>query len=235
MNDKKYRWAHKAKQSREYRAVAVMIATALGGIALLCVVSWPFFGDYRVVVKIQSTGAAAFALYFLMLGSPTAAIACLISCSQLVISASVRDRYVVVRLYGASLILLTFLSVVTWHGMPSALALTGSSLGSLARLQTSTTRMKSFFLLGAPFWLAHNLMVGALFALGTDVVSLASNFANLMKFMVRRRREISFSSKSSNSNGSPVGIYSGPVIPTCDGVDSCRGFPKRRRSESMAA
>src|SRR3546814_13565273 len=103
-----------------------MIATAFGCVALLCVVSWPFFSDYRTVVKIQSAGAAAFALYFLMLGSPTAAIACVISCSQLLVSASVRDRYVVVCLYGASLIVLSFLSVVTWHGIPSALAFTGS-------------------------------------------------------------------------------------------------------------
>ncbi|WP_371328220.1 YgjV family protein [Novosphingobium sp. NDB2Meth1] len=70
--------------------------------------------------------------------------------------------------------------------MPSALALTGSSLGSLARLQTSTSRMKGLFLVGAPFWLAHNLMVGAVFALGTDLVSLASNLASLAKFLVRR-------------------------------------------------
>lgn len=165
-----------------------MIATAFGCVALLSVVSWPFFSDYRTVVKIQSAGAAAFALYFLMLGSPTAAIACLISCSQLVISASVRDRYVVTRLYGASLILLACLSVVTWHGIASALAFAGSALGSLARLQTSTTRMKGLFLIGAPFWFAHNLMVGALFALGTDLVSLTSNMANLLKFMAGRRR-----------------------------------------------
>src|SRR3546814_10887606 len=95
-----------------------------------------------------------------MLGSPTAAIACVISCSQLLVSASARDRYVVVCLYGASLIVLSFLSVATWQGIPSALAFTGSSLGSLARLQTSTTRMKGLFLVGAPFWLAHHLMVG---------------------------------------------------------------------------
>jgi hypothetical protein len=166
--------------------VAIVIATALGCVALLCVVCWPFFDDYRTVVKIQSTGAAAFSLYFLMLGSPTAAIACLISCAQLVISASVRDRYVVSRLYGATLILLAFLSAATWHGIPSALAFTGSSLGSLARLQTSTTRMKSLFLVGAPFWLAHNLMVGALFALGTDLVSLCSNSVSLLRFLLRR-------------------------------------------------
>ncbi|MDA4831226.1 YgjV family protein, partial [Enterobacter hormaechei] len=77
---------------------------------------WPFFTDYRTVVKIQSVGAAAFALYFLMLGSPTAAIACLISCTQLIISASIPDRYIIVRLYGASLILLAFLAIITWHG-----------------------------------------------------------------------------------------------------------------------
>ncbi len=184
-----------------------MIATAFGCVALLCVISWPFFDDYRTAVKIQSAGAAAFALYFLMLGSPTAAIACLISCSQLVISASVRDRYVVTRLYGATLILLAFLSIVTWHGIPSALAFTGSSLGTLARLQTSTTRMKGLFLVGAPFWLAHNLMVGALFALGTDLVSLASNLANLVKFFVRRGVSARASTSSSTvSITEPIAI-----------------------------
>lgn len=191
-----------------------MIAAAFGCMALLCVISWPFFSDYKKVVKIQSAGAAAFAMYFLILGSPTAAIACLISCVQLIVSASVRDRYVVVRLYGASLIILSFLSIVTWHGIPSALALTGSSLGSLARLQTSTTRMKGLFLLGAPFWLAHNLIVGALFALGTDAVSLASNLANLMRFVVRRRRIVSFSAKPSAPATAPTGIFgqAGPVV-----------------------
>jgi len=191
-----------------------VIAAAFGCMALLCVISWPFFSDYKKVVKIQSAGAAAFAMYFLILGSPTAAIACLISCVQLIVSASVRDRYVVVRLYGASLIILSFLSIVTWHGIPSALALTGSSLGSLARLQTSTTRMKGLFLLGAPFWLAHNLIVGALFALGTDAVSLASNLANLMRFVVRRRRIVSFSAKPSAPATAPTGIFgqAGPVV-----------------------
>lgn len=167
--------------------MAVVTAAALGCIALLCVVSWPFFADYRTVVKIQSAGAAAFALYFLMLGSPTAAIACIISCSQLVISASVRDRYIVVSLYGASIILLGFLAVVTWHGPPSALALTGSIFGSMARLQTSTSKMKVLFLAGAPFWLAHNLIVGAVFALGTDLVSIASNCANIVRYFLRER------------------------------------------------
>src|SRR3546814_12298050 len=101
-----------------------MIATAFGCVALLCVVSWPFFSDYRTVVKIQSAGAAAFAPYFLMLGSTTAAIACVISCSPLLVSESVRDRYVVVCIYGDSIIVLFFLSVVTWHGLPYHVAFT---------------------------------------------------------------------------------------------------------------
>ncbi|MDH2132890.1 hypothetical protein N5J77_17310 [Sphingobium yanoikuyae] len=33
-------------------------------------------------------------------------------------------------------------------------------------------------------------MVGALFALGTDLVSLVSNLANLMKFVVRNRNPL---------------------------------------------
>lgn len=178
-----------------------MIATVFGGIALLCVVSWPFFANYRTVVKIQSTGAAACAVYFLMLGSPTAAIACLISCSQLLISASVDDRYVVVRLYGASLILLAFMSVATWHGLISALAIIGSFCGSFARLQMSTTRMKVLFMAGAPFWLAHNLMAGAVMALGVDAVSIGSNTASFMNMLSRRWRRGSNNRRVSHHPG----------------------------------
>ncbi|WP_231472123.1 YgjV family protein [Novosphingobium sp. CECT 9465] len=163
-----------------------MISTVFGIIAICCVFAWPFFVDYRTSVKIQGSGSAEFALYFLAIGSPTAAIACLIACSQLAISIAVKDRYIVTRLYGASFIILISLSVATWHGMASVLVFIGSSLATFARLQTSTHRMKALFLVGAPFWLVHNLMAGAFFALSSDFVSLASNVINLTRHLRRK-------------------------------------------------
>ena len=124
--------------------------------------------------------AAAFAIYFALLGAPTASAICVISIAQLLAAAWIRDRGLVVGFYAASLVLLALVAAATWHGAASALALAGSLAGSMARLQQSTVRMKAMFLIGAPFSLAHNLLVGASYGLGVDAVSILGNAMSLL-------------------------------------------------------
>lgn len=155
-------------------------AAGLGIVALGCVFIWPLLGSYRRAIAVQGLGAAAFASYFALLGSPTASAVCVISLAQLLIAASVRSRTLLVVLYGASLVLMALLVAATWHGLPSALAACGSVAGTIARLQRSTVRMKWMFLIGAPFWLAHNLLAGAPYALAVDLLSIASNGLSLL-------------------------------------------------------
>ncbi len=157
-----------------------LLAAGLGAIGLSCVLIWPFLRSYRKVIAVQSLGAAAFAIYFALLGAPTASAVCVISIGQLLAAAWIRDRGLVVGFYAATLVLLAFAAAATWHGVPTALALAGSLAGSMARLQQSTVRMKAMFLVGAPFSLAHNLLVGATYGLGVDAVSILGNAMSLL-------------------------------------------------------
>ncbi|ODT84951.1 YgjV family protein [Phenylobacterium sp. SCN 70-31] len=157
-----------------------LLATGLGAIGLGSVLIWPFLSSYRKVIAVQSLGAAAFAIYFALLDAPTASAVCVISIGQLLAAAWIRERGLVVGFYAATLVLLAMVAAATWHGAASALALAGSLAGSLARLQQSTVRMKAMFLIGAPFSLAHNLLVGASYGLGVDAVSIVGNAMSLL-------------------------------------------------------
>ncbi|MDE0879172.1 MAG: YgjV family protein [Sphingomonas bacterium] len=161
------------------------VQVGFGFAGLICVLIWPLLRSYRGAVATQSAGAAAFAVHFALLGSPTASAMCLISFAQLLFTASIKDRKAMVTLYAATVVLMAVLLAFTWHGTPSLLVAFGSIAGTAARLQRSTVRMKTFFLIGAPFWLAHNLLLGAPLALGVDVVSIIGNSASLLRLSKR--------------------------------------------------
>lgn len=138
---------------------------------------------------VQGAGAGAFALHFALIGAPTASAACLLSLMQLTVALVVRDRVAKLALDGATLLALLLLTVATWHGILSGLAACGGASSFIARTQRSTTRMKMVFLVAAPFWLAHNLLIGAPFALAVDLVSVAGNLLGLFAFWKREQRQ----------------------------------------------
>lgn len=166
-----------------------LAAAASGTLALACVLIWPMMRGQRGVLWVQSLGAAAFGLHFALLGAPTAAAVSLISLGQLLVAAMVRDRQLVRAFYAISLFALVVFAVATWHGVISLLAVGGSLAGTLARSQRRTSHMKLFFVLGAPFWIVHNVVVGAPFALLVDVISVVSNGSSLFRIIKRQLAE----------------------------------------------
>lgn len=160
------------------------LSILLGMTGIACVIAWPFLRCLRQAVAVQSVGATAFALYFASLGASTAAVVCGMSLAQLLIILMVRNRRLRLVFSGASVIGLTLLTILTWSGLPSLLAASGSIVNMIARNQQSSMRMKATFLIGAPFWLVHNIIVAAPLALTVDIVSILSNVTGvcLMKF-----------------------------------------------------
>lgn len=152
-----------------------------GAIALICVVSWPQIESYRKAVVLQSVGAAAFAFQFAFLDAWTASATSALSLGQLVCFSWARDPKCVRVVSSVSIVTLVLISVSTWQGLPSLLAICGSLMGLIARLQPSTTRMKIVFVAGAPFWVLHNIAVGAVFALCIDAVSILGNSSSLAR------------------------------------------------------
>lgn len=128
----------------------------------------------------QCAGAAAFAAYFGISGSTTAAVSCILAAIQLLTVVLTRDRRVVRLVFTTTLACLGVMVTWTWNGIPTALASCGCLLSTLARMQPTTHRMKIWFLLAAPFWVAHNMLTTSLLALGVDALSIASNGASIL-------------------------------------------------------
>lgn len=162
-------------------------AALFGTVGFGCVVTWPLLTTRREAIIVQSAGAIAFTLHFALIGAPTASAACILSLMQLVVEIVVRGRVARLALGGASLLALLLFTAATWHGVSSGLIACGGAISFFARAQRSTTRMKAGFLIAAPFWLAHNLLIGAPFALAVDLASVTSNLSGLF-FHARRKR-----------------------------------------------
>ncbi|MDG5972984.1 YgjV family protein [Sphingobium fuliginis] len=154
--------------------------TLLGLTGLACVAAWPFLRDRRSALAVQSAGALAFAMHFALLGAFTAAAASGLSLVQLLVAITSSDPHRRRSLDGLMLVALMLLTIMTWHGALSALVACASVISMRARSQRSIVRMKATFLVAAPFWLAHNLLAGAYFALAVDLVSVVGNLAGLI-------------------------------------------------------
>ncbi|WP_296744656.1 YgjV family protein [Mesorhizobium sp.] len=161
--------------------------TVFGSLGVAAIVTWPRLSTYRAAVAVQCAGAAAFAAYFALSGTSTAAASCIIALAQLLTSSLVRDRRVVICACAGSLVCLVLIASLTWNGIPTMLASAGCILGTLARVQKTTYRMKLWFLIAAPFWLAHNVVTASMFALVVDAVSITSNGSSVLASKINTR------------------------------------------------
>ena len=173
-------------------------ATLFGVIGLSCVVTWPLLRSYGRALIVQGIGAIAFAAHFALLGALTASASCALSLIQLMIASSVRASRLRRMLNILVLVTLMLLTIATWHGMASALVACGSLIGMIARCQRSTTKMKAIFIVAAPFWLAHHLIVKAPFALAVDLIAVAGNLVGL--YIAARRMQAEWSVTFPNPN-----------------------------------
>lgn len=155
------------------------LASIFGLLAVATVFLWPFFARRKTILVFQSVGAGAFAMHFLLRGADTAAVASCIALAQVLATAFVRRKLHVFLIYVTSLLILVSATIATWHGVTSLLAIIGSLLATAARLQKSTVRMQSWFLVAGPVWVAHNLIVGSIFGLTVDALSMASTAVGL--------------------------------------------------------
>lgn len=157
------------------------MAAIFGCAGLASVLIWPFLNCHRHVILVQVLGAISFALYFGFEGALLASASCLISSGQLAARGLCANKLSIAPVFGASLAALLGLAIFGHGGTLAYLAIAGSCFGTLARLQTSTVRMKAFFLAAAPLWFLHNLLLGAYLAILVDVVSMLTNGITLAK------------------------------------------------------
>jgi Bacterial inner membrane protein len=72
-------------------------------------------------------------------------------------------------------------SIATWQGSPSFLSAAATTLSTIGRMQRNETFLRALLLASAPFWAAHDLIVGSLPGLVADLLSMATGGAMLVQ------------------------------------------------------
>jgi hypothetical protein len=120
--------------------------------------------------------AAAFGVHYLTLGALTGTAMCAISILQSLVALTCLGRpgrsSWVPPLFAASTLAAACLTAATWNGWPSACAALGTLLATGARLHAAPKPMRLLFLLASLCWAGHNLLVGSVFGLTCDLLTI---------------------------------------------------------------
>ncbi|MBA9068563.1 hypothetical protein FHR71_002304 [Methylobacterium sp. RAS18] len=149
-----------------------------GGLGLCLGFAGGMMPRRSLILFTSAACSACFALHFLRLGAQTGTAMCLVSVMQSVVAArwigpESRAAWVAPLFLASSLVALG-LTLATWNGWPSACAGLGSLLATTARLQGNSQAMRRFFLGASSCWALHNMLVGSVFGLTCDLLTLAA-------------------------------------------------------------
>ncbi len=128
------------------------------------------------ILAASAACAACFGAHYLTLGALTGTAMCAISVLQSLVSlrcvgAPGRGGWVP-PVFAASTLAAACLTMATWNGWPSACAAAGALLATGARLQAAPQAMRQLFLGASLCWAGHNLLVGSVFGLTCDVLTI---------------------------------------------------------------
>ncbi|GEP07711.1 hypothetical protein MOX02_57490 [Methylobacterium oxalidis] len=134
--------------------------------------------------------SACFGLHYLYLGAQTGMAMCAIAVLQSLVSA----RFIgpasragwVAPLFVTSSLVAACLTLATWEGWASACAGAGTLLATAARLQAGSQTMRRLFLCASSFWAGHNLIVGSVFGLTCDLLTISGLTIAFLRARERR-------------------------------------------------
>lgn len=169
------------------RMLALMIespvATGAGVIGMLCLAVYPIFRARSLLLVTYLGNSVGFAVHYAMLGQATAMTMNIVIGVQTLVAIGL-ERWSGLRwVYYAFIPLLLGAAAMTWHGRPSLLSATASALSAFGRMQRNETALRVLVLASAPFWAAHDLLVGSLPGLVADVACMATGAWMLLQHL----------------------------------------------------
>jgi hypothetical protein len=153
-----------------------MLAEILGALAIASGLVWPVVRGRRLLLGIQAASSLLWASHYAAIGPEayTGAIMCALVVIQALTASYRPARWAGVVFWLTIPVMLAFV-VATWAGPQSAGAAFGLFVSALGRWETNPIRMRLLFILCIAGWASHNLIVGSLFALTSDALTVLTN------------------------------------------------------------
>ncbi|PWC34277.1 YgjV family protein [Azospirillum sp. TSO35-2] len=142
---------------------------------------WPFFRGRVGMLLVQLVPCVCFALHFWLVGAPTGAALNVLAGVQVLAALALGANPAFRIVYLLILPVIAALMAATWTGLPSVFAAAGMALLSLARYQTGVRAFRAVMLLALPCWLVHNMLVGSVPAMLSDMTGIVVNLWILLR------------------------------------------------------
>jgi hypothetical protein len=157
------------------------LAAGFGLAAMACLVAWPLFRTRATMLIVYIGNNLGFALHYALLDQWTAVAMNGLMAVQTIVAIWL-IRWPRLRLaYYALMPVVAGASIATWQGSPSFLASAATTLSTIGRMQRNETFLRALLLASAPFWAAHDLIVGSLPGLVADLLSMATGATMLVQ------------------------------------------------------
>ncbi len=137
------------------------VAIAFGAAGLACQFVWPLLSGRRAILGVQLGIGANYGAQYALLDAWSGAAVCSLGAAQTLIALLAGERAWLRRLGLMFLPGIVGVSLMTWSGLPSFLALSACCLTILARQQQDEIRLRQFMLAAAPFGMSYDISVGA--------------------------------------------------------------------------
>jgi hypothetical protein len=165
---------------REF-ALTELLSLLCAGAGALCLVCWPLMKTRQRMLLVQLSMSLGFTAHYELEGLRTAALLNGLGALHVALSTvwgtSARLKWIG---YGMIPAVLAACSL-SWSGLLSILSTIGTLLIAVGRVQVDPAAVRLLVLAGAPFWFAHDWLVGSplafadLLSIGVGLVALFRN------------------------------------------------------------
>ncbi|WP_431855107.1 YgjV family protein [Azospirillum sp.] len=161
--------------------LAAPLAQGIGLAGTACGMSWPLFRSRIGMLLVQLATNLLFALHFALLGAETGCAMNLLAAAQVAAAVPLGTRPGFRLVYLGVLPFIAAGVALTWNGLPSLFAALGFGVVSVARYQTAVRPFRLIMAVALPCWFGHNLLVGSVPGMLSDVVGMTLNLAMLVR------------------------------------------------------
>ncbi|WP_207477460.1 YgjV family protein [Arenibaculum pallidiluteum] len=136
-----------------------ILALLLAFVGMASLALWPLLHGRAAMLLLQLAGIASLALHYTLTGAATAAAVNTLGAAQISASLLFGARSNLRWIPYALAPLVVTAAALTWNGLPSLLAVAGTAFIVIGRVLESPERTRLLVVAGAPFWLAHDLLI----------------------------------------------------------------------------
>jgi hypothetical protein len=155
------------------------LALGLAGIALN--VTWPLLRGRAAMLGTQALAGLFFLAHYALIGAWTGGIVNGLAALQALAAIPLGRRPGFRIVYLLTIPLIAGVLALSWQGLSSLFAALGMAGISLGRYQTRVLPFRVILVATVPFWTVHNLLVGSLPGLLSDVLVTASSLYALQR------------------------------------------------------